>query len=231
MNHQYRRVCCTHCGYHIDVPIYCGNRFCSVCSGPRLKRVKLRLTTLISKAPFVSGHDFKHLTLTIQNRQDLPGMITHLIKSFKALRRTQFWKHHVYGGAFVIEVTGEPGSWHAHIHSILQCTWIKYESLLTIWMHISRGRGVFITRIPKTQCVKYLTKYLSKCSVSEQDISDIAPTLASYRLFQTFGKWHSIKTSFPKQPYPCPKCKVCAWLPFDILHADLISRYGSFTPP
>jgi len=229
--HQYRRVVCANCGYAIDVPIYCGDRFCPICSRPRLKRVRLRLESLIKQVPFISGNDLKHLTLTIRNQQNLPKMVAYLVKSFKTLRRTQFWQMHVYGGAFVIEVTGGKGSWHAHLHIIIQCKWIRYEHLLSIWQHITNGRGVYITRIPKTQVVKYLTKYLTKPAVSSDSEETAGRCLASYRLFQTFGKWHSIKVVLIKELYHCPECKACSWIPFDILHADLLSRNALKAPP
>jgi len=222
--HQYRRIICAYCGYTVDVPIYCGNRFCSVCSSPRLKRVRLRLTSIIKQTPFIPGYDFKHLTLSIRNRQDLPGMITFLITSFKLLRRTIYWKHHVAGGAFVIEVSGQPLSWHAHLHIVIQCNWMKWEHLLAAWSHVSRGRGVYITRIPKGDIIRYLTKYLTKPSVAPVHVEVIADPLKSYRLFQTFGKWHTIKVLILKEPALCPKCKAAAWIPFDIL-------YRGFTQP
>lgn len=230
MIHQYRRVVCDHCGYSVDVPIYCGNRFCIICGGPRLKRVRLRLESLITQVPFISGHDFKHLTLTIRNRQKLPEMVGYLIRCFKLLRRTSYWKEHVSGGAFVIEITGEPGSWHAHLHIIIQCSWMKWEHLVEIWQKVSKGRGVYITRIPKTQIVKYLTKYLTKPSVDDEHLNTVGSSLCSFRLFQTFGKWHSFKTVPTKKPHHCPKCDKTGWTPFDIFYAKLTSRYAKPVP-
>lgn len=229
-DHPFRVVICQNCGYTANVPIYCGNRFCNVCSAPRLKRVRNRLVSLVSQVPFVKGCDFKHLTLTIPNRQDLPRMLTHLISSFKRLRRSSLWRRHFVGGAFVIEVTGEPGSWHAHLHCVCQCSWVPWNELLKAWVKASHGRGVFIQRIPKSAIIAYLTKYMSKCSVSDEHLESIGSTLKGYRLFQTFGTWHSIKYFATKKPYPCPKCKVCAWMPYDIFHADLHNKYG-YRPP
>lgn len=217
MVHEFKSILCSFCGFEIRVPVYCGNRFCPICSGPRLARVQKRLNLLIKQIPFVKGCDLKHLTLTIMNCPDLDSMVANLVSSFRKLRHRRLWKSYVLGGAFVIEVTGDVGNWHAHIHSIIQSSYIPWKALLAEWMTCSNGRGVFIQRIPKREIVRYLTKYLSKNGVAPDLANTTGQALTGYRLFQTFGKWHGISTKLARTPYPCPKCKSTSWIPLDIL--------------
>lgn len=220
-SHDYRTIICTNCGFSRSVPIYCGNRFCDVCGRPRRLRVRRQLNHLISNIPFLLGQDFKHLTLTIRNRQHLDNMVNYLVRSFRRLRQTRYWKSHVSGGAFVIEVTGAPGNWHAHIHAVVKCKWMTWNHLLKHWIRCSGGRGVYIQRIPKTEIIRYLTKYITKSEVSDENLETASISLKSFRLFQTFGTWHAIKLSIPKQPYLCPRCGLHCWLPFDVFYSYL----------
>jgi len=208
--HNYTRLRCLHCDNYIDIPIYCGNRFCKICSKSRLCRVRERLKILVKSTTLVRGQSYKHLTLTISSQPDLPEMVKFLIASFRRLRQSKLWRRLVSGGAFVIEVTrGVTGAYHAHIHAVIQSFFIPYVDLLKAWSLASRGStGVYIQPIPIDQIVKYLTKYLSKqCEVPDPDEREMmGRTLGRFRLFQPFGSWHGIKTVLEKPPYVCPCC-------------------------
>lgn len=204
--HQYINILCTHCGHNFFVPIYCGNRFCQICSVKRQSRVRRRLKWLTSQVEPPRGYGFKHLTLTISNMPTLDDMVKKLTKSFRRMRQRAYWKNNVIGGAFVIEITGHPGDWHAHIHAIIEARWMNYDRLKAIWIACSGSTGIYITRLSKNKVVNYLTKYLTKSGVSEELQMCMSDALKSARLFNPFGKWYAMNCLY-RQPKPgCPAC-------------------------
>lgn len=215
--HEYRRICCLHCGKTFDVPVYCGNRFCEICSKPRLNRIRQRLSWLCSKVRLQPAYSLKHLTLTIKNQPDLDDMLKDLVKSFRKLRNRQFWKQHVLGGAFVLEVTGEPDNWHAHIHAIIESKFIDFYKLLDLWKICSPGKGVYLQRIPAGHVIGYLTKYLSKPSVPAEHLDEVSACIQGFRLFQPFGTWYAINNTFEMKRAGCPECGFQLFFPIDIL--------------
>lgn len=219
--HDFRQIVCLKCGHSITVPIYCGNRFCSVCSAPRLSRVRRRLNWIVEHVTPPKAYGIKFLTLTIQNEPDLPEMLKHLVKSFRRLRQRAFWKQHVLGGAFVLEVTGRPGNWHAHIHSVIEARYVPYDKLLALWIKVSGSRGVWIEKIPKRNVIGYLTKYLSKSSVPAEITDDVSEAISGFRLFQPFGSWYAVNLSFQTKKPGCPVCGSHDFLPSDILYRQL----------
>lgn len=220
-DHEFREITCLHCGHKITVPIYCGNRFCPICSIPRLSRVRRRLNWICSHVEPPRGYGFKFLTLTIRNEPDLPEMLKHLVKSFRKLRQRAFWKQYVRGGAFVLEVTGRPGNWHAHLHSVIEARFITYIKLLALWKTVSGSQGVWIEKLPKRNIVGYLTKYLSKCSAPDLVTDEISQSISGYRLFQPFGSWYAVNLTFQTEKRGCPNCGFHSWLPSDILYRQL----------
>ena len=205
-NHKYLAIMCTCCGKHFDVPVYCGDRFCDICSYSRHGRVRKRLGWLISRYVPTKGSFLKHLTLTIPNQENLPKMLRSLLKAFRSLRQTAYWRNHVKGGAFVIEITGKTGSWHGHLHIVLDSTYMKWSVLRDLWIKYSGGRGVWINAIPPSQALSYLTKYLSKPEVSDQDLSEVNASLKGFRLFQPFGTWFAVNQTYVNPPAQCSSC-------------------------
>jgi len=221
--HRFTTIICCHCGHEIQVPVYCGNRFCPICSRPRLNRVRQRIEFLIKNTKKEHGYGFKHLTLTIRNRTDLCGMLQHLTKSFRRLRQRRLWKHHVTGGAFVFEVTSKDGYYHAHIHCIIYARFIDWKSLLQLWIDCSGGRGVYLQRIPERQIVRYLTKYISKPSGSTDIEPDVQTSLSGFRLFSPFGTWYALSSKFVMKKATCPVCGKQAFFPLDLFYPSLKS--------
>ena len=177
-----------------------------------------------------TGSTFKHLTLTIQNQHDLPEMLKGIIKSFRRLRQRAAWKNKVSGGAFVLEVTGRPGNWHAHIHAVLVARYFPFDILLKLWKEVSSGQGVYIQHKPVGIVVSHLCKYLSKPDVPEQVMEEVSAELKSYRMFQPFGCWFKLMKLYVKKKYPCPKCGEQCWLPYDIFYNSLTTKYREFQP-
>ena len=222
-DHDWLKIICQHCGKKIDVPVYCGNRFCDTCSPRRLNRVKKRITWLMNNAKQVKGTRWKHLTLTIRSEEDLPGMIKNLICSFRRLRQRAYWKCHVTGGAFVIEITNNGNNWHAHIHAVISAYRIDWEKLRNLWVKCSRGStGVYITNAPASNLVHYLTKYLTKIDVPNELKLVAGRALKHTRLFQPFGTLYALNLTYRQPKSTCPDCKGLAdYMPYDIWYSQI----------
>jgi len=218
-NHEYCKVVCVNCGFSANVPVYCGNRFCNICSSARQKRVKKRINWMIKSRPHIKGTLLKHLTLTMRNSEDLPTMVKSLLRAFRRLRQRAYFKQCISGGAFVVELTNKGNQWHAHIHAVIQSHRVEWEKLRNLWKICSKGNtGVFIQNIPPVEAVRYLTKYVSKSELPE-DLQQIASdALKGFRLFNPFGSWYAINLEYKPEPSRCPKCDaIASYLPWDFI--------------
>lgn len=216
-SHTYRRIVCLSCGFTFDVPIYCGNRFCNTCARPRLRRIRAKLNALLTSVRPSPGYSIKFLTLTIPNTPDLRAAHLILLRSFRRLRQRALWNRRVRGGAYVLELTGNPSSWHLHLHAIIESRYIPVKQLSRTFEKAGGGRIVWITRIPPHAASLYLTKYLTKSSLPLDSQREASLALAGARLFQPFGSWHDLSLSLPKVHYVCPRCNSVAWSDLDTL--------------
>lgn len=216
MQHQFRRIVCSGCGESLDVPVYCGDRFCPVCSVTRSIRVKRRLTWLVDQQSKLPNQSFFFWTFSLKNCTDLTKGIKQLQLAFRRLRNRAYWKNHVTGGGFVIEIKGHPGNWHPHIHAILYSNWMKWDTVFTLWRKCSGGRGCYVKLIPKSAAVAYVTKYLSKPDVPDQVAIEISAALKGIRLFAPIGAWHAGNKSYPKKATPCKRCGSSHWMDWDV---------------
>ena len=218
--HNYRRIICLGCGGHHDVPIFCGDRFCPVCSVVRLARVKHRLRFLVELQLPIKSCGFRHITLTLTSESDLPTMIRHLTKAFQRLRNRQVWQRAIIGGAYVIEITGKPGRWHAHIHAVVYGYWLRWADIMRAWRKVSGSRGVYITNIPRTAAVNYLSKYLAKPDIPDSVTAEIAKSLKGIRLFAPIGEWFSNNQAYDKPVHPCLICGSKSWGDYYIMRGE-----------
>lgn len=188
-------------------------------------RIRDRITFLVDNIQPPSGYRTKHLTLTIKNQSDLSTMTLQILHSFKELRKTNSWKKHVNGGAFVVEVTGEHGNWHVHLHIIIEAKYYKWAELLKLWMKLSPGRGVYIQDIPKGEIILYLTKYISKTATPEDDRDELNEALKGSRLFQPFGSWYAINRLYELPPKHCPDCDHATFIVLSIMTEGVFDTF------
>ncbi len=205
--HEYIDIICGCCHKIIPVPVYCGIRFCPICSVVRQSRVRARLNWLINQVAPQSPYGFSHLTLTVPNMPNLRNMVKHLQDSFRRLRQRSFWKKRVRGGGFVIEITGSAGNWHAHLHIVIEARYMIYGYLVGAWESCSGGTGVYIQRIKKAGIVTYLTKYLTKTGESRVNVVNMSIALKNVRLFNAFGSWYGIFNRYVRPISLCSDCK------------------------
>lgn len=225
--HDFRSLSCGNCGHQISVPIYCGDRFCPVCSVARNSRVRSRLNFIVKQVENGAGYGFSHLTLTIQNTHDLAAGMRKLVSSFRKLRAKKWWKRHVDGGAFVLETTNKGNGWHVHIHAVIHSKFMSPKELSTLWWKCSGANYCDIRRKPKGVTAFYLCKYLSKNEVPEDLQPEASTALQNFRLYQPFGLWLNIAKRWRKPVYCCPHCKQHSWWPTDILYKDTADWYES----
>lgn len=151
-------------------------------------------------------------------------MVAFLVSCFKKYRATKLWKKSVLGGAFVIEVTGKKGDWHAHLHIVVESYWMDFKTHQPVWNAISKGAGWYCKVIPPAQVVRYLSKYLAKPGVEPDDLGSVNPVLRNYRLFQSFGSWYGGLADFKDPARKCPVCGGEHYAPFDILYTELLKE-------
>lgn len=224
-NHSFTKIFCGGCGEALDVPAYCGNRFCSVCSTSRAERVRNRLQSLVAAAPLRPGYSLKMITLTLPNSVAPRAGVARLLRSFRKLRSRSAWRGRVSGGAFVVEVSGRPNAWHCHIHALVHAKYIPVRMLSRLWNSVSPGYIVDIRQVSVRSSVPYLTKYLSKASVPEWLQIEVSNALKGSRLFQPFGDWFRLLPPVKKRPLPCNSCGGSVWLTmFDVLHLGRTAR-------
>jgi hypothetical protein len=131
----------------------------------------------------------------------------------------------VLGGCFVFEVAGRPGNWHLHIHAVLFAKYVPWSLLHSAWKQVSTGQAVYITSRPPAVVISYLTKYLTKSTLSAEIARAASAELPNLRLFTAFGGWHSINSKIPKLAAVCPKCGECSWMPLDLIEIGIRKGY------
>lgn len=220
MEHLYTTIVCTHCGHLIRVPVYCKNRFCDVCAPARRYRTQEKIKYLIKSADFTAGYFLGMVTVSLPNCLSLGEGIRKLQKSFSRLRRSALWKRSIRGGVYVIEITGSAGSWHPHIHALVEQKFISWRLFQAEWNRLTGATAFHVKKIPAGAAERYITKYLTKPAGSPADVESIAQELRHVRLFQPFGSWHGKIGSWTKAEYPCPDCGECVWLPIDLFNPD-----------
>lgn len=214
-DHVYRRFCCCGCGHTFDAPVYCGNRFCSVCNSGRRRRIKSKLQYIIQYAAVPKGYRWRFVTLTIPRQADLREGALALVQSFRKLRNRKFWKSRVAGGAYVLEVIGSPGNWFAHLHVLVLSSYIPQKQLASAWDKCSPGRIVHIKMIPPAAMINYVVKYVTKTDLKPEYQVEASNSLKNFRLFQPFGCLHVIAQACPKVLYTCESCGYDHFIPQD----------------
>lgn len=210
--HAIRRLYCSHCGFIIDAPVDCGDRFCNICSRRRAFRVRNRLRWLLHNSAPSQGYVLKMVTLSMPNCKQLDAGVRMLVQCFRRLRQSQIWLKNVEGGATIIEVKGRPNSWHPHLHILCYSRRLPWHPLRDRWTQISGGTACYIQNVNQDKALYYVTKYITKVDVPEFLEYSVGTVLKKFRLFQRFGSWHSLKIPKKLFDYPCPTCTKSIWV-------------------
>jgi hypothetical protein len=173
------------------------------------------------------GQSLKHVVLTVKSGPVLQETVDHLVNSFRKLRQRSWWKKHVTGGAYVIEITRSDAGWHPHIHAVVQSWFMPYNAFKKAWDSVSGAWGVSVCERPGYVIANYLTDYITKLPKDTTDSKSMSDALQNRRLFSPFGIWHSMKCPGFKVTFPCPKCGQTLWIPESILDR----QFQSHGPP
>lgn len=158
-----------------------------------------------------------HIILTCKNQDTLTPMLRHLVQSFRKLRNRKAWRRYVSGGAFVLEITGGPGDWHGHLHIVAQCLFFPQHLLLEKWRAVAGIAGAFIKPVGRQAIARYLSKYITKPSDSDQYVQEINDSLRNIRMFQPFGSWFKLLKKYTPKRFPCPRCGCQVWKSWDMI--------------
>jgi len=172
---------------------YCHDRFCEACGYLRQETIRTNLRTKLGDNP----HRF--LTLTLKSDgETLKELLDKLLKCFKRLRSTTFWKEKVHGGAAFIEVTAnaESRNWHPHIHAIIDGKWLDQSVLRKLWHSITGDSYVLDIRLirDRKSVANYISKYATKPLPTKivMDgvlLEEAVDALRGRKLCYTFGLW------------------------------------------
>lgn len=230
VSHSWRHYTCAGCGYEIDAPVCCGDRFCHVCNHRSRHRTYLRLEQICATAHSLSSKRIRFITFTQQTVPCVFDGVEKIVASFRRLRQTRWWKRHATGGAYVVEVTFSEGKWHCHIHALIQGEFMPQHALAAMWKKVKGGTVVDIRAIKaKSGLQGYLMKYITKTAVPDEHRATAASALKHLRLFSVFGSWHDIHVALPKVTTPCPHCHSTTWYPDSFMQAS--NRWDSWQPP
>jgi len=218
--HEYRRLVCSHCGQIVDVPIFCGDRFCPVCSGPRRARFKHRIESIVKLTKSKPGFRWRFITLTIPNSRDVAKALDTIYSSFRKLRSRQFWKSAVDGGICGAEVTSSATGFHVHLHILAFSRFIPQHQLAQQWKACSPGKIVDIRLIPVPAVAGYLAQYITKTELPDDVRLQVSDAFRNRRLFTVFGTCHDLKIPREKHPFPCKHCQHTDWMPLDRVLRD-----------
>lgn len=173
---------------------YCGDRFCKPCSRARAARGRRAIALLAGR------ESLRFITLTIATgSRNCTDALNHLLKSFRALRRSDIWTQNVKGGVAVVEakIGDGSGEWHVHLHCLCTGSYVAQRALSQAW-HAATGDSFIVdVRAVKDQEVglNYVCKYLGKgfdqsVLASPDHLRECINALSGRRLLTAFGDWY-----------------------------------------
>jgi len=178
----------------------CHDRFCIPCAQARGFAIATAL------AARMADTTTRFVTFTLRcNQRPLLERLDRLYTCFNLLRRREFWKTHVTGGAAFCEVKlgKTPGNWHVHLHCIVSGGWVEQSKLADEWFAVTGDSYVVdIQAIPDAAVrARYVAGYVSKPSSKDvyeipAALDEMVLALRGRRLCFTFGTWRGT----PLQP-------------------------------
>jgi len=204
---------------------FCHDRFCKPCAGQRSRRIAANLRK------YLQPHAYRFLTLTLRSdTESLADLLNLLLRSFRTLRRTEWWRHLVRGGCGFVEIkwSQHKQRWHPHLHVILESAWLEKSLISGTWYRIT-GQSFIVDIRPirdTDAAIGYITKYASKplnntFLARPERLQEAITALGGRRLCMTFGTWVAWKL------YDLPEKN--EWFPVCSLR-ELLNRVASGHP-
>lgn len=203
----------------------CRDRFCLPCAQWRASRVASALRAHVQDRPvlFVTltladawMHDDGAIASVAPAEADrsswtripLQDLLAKLYRSFSALRRCDFWKQEVKGGAAFLELKWQPRleRWHPHLHLMIEARFVPQDQLRAAWFRITKtSNSIDIQRVRDrdnavNECCKYASKPVTHAYADDEDLLDEAVrALRGKRFCNAFGTWRGLKLSAPPE--------------------------------
>lgn len=209
--HDFITLVCSHCGHLIQIPQYCGNRFCPDCSGHRRSALRTRINAIV-KSIHLRPHDsVKMLTLTVPRDRDLAVALNRLLAAFRRFRQRAYWGKNVRGGCYFVEFKRTADGWNPHLHCVIESAYMPVGKIAAHWASVSPGQIVDIRRIPVGAVINYVSKYVTKSDLPLDDQVLASEALKGRRLFTLFGVWGKVKLPENSAVVHCLSCAIGRW--------------------
>jgi hypothetical protein len=179
----------------------CRNRCCVACGVERSAIIAENL------AQFMEPADARFCTLTLRHSHSkLSDQLTRLYGCFAALRRREWWKSHVKGGAAFCEIklSDKTGLWHVHLHLIIHGSYLPQKELSREWLAVTGDSSIVDIRAisDHLHVARYVTKYVTKpidTSIfgNPDKLDEAISSLHGRRLCLTFGTWRGSRLCDP----------------------------------
>jgi hypothetical protein len=144
----------------------------------------------------------RFVTLTLKSStQSLKHQLDRLYDAFRALRRREFWKAHVFAGIAVAEVTRnrDTGAWHPHLHVIVDGTYMPQSALSDEWHTVTGDSSIVDIRAvhDRRTAAKYVACYVAKpaalLTLPPAAVIEFAYAVHGRRMLVAFGSAHRIR--------------------------------------
>lgn len=176
---------------------YCRDRWCRPCQKERSRIIAANLLE------HLDGYLPLFITLTIRTHGlTLHDAVIKLYNSFAQLRRTDFWRTRIQGGAVVCEIKRcqDDRRWHPHLHILATGKWIEQGWLGQKWHEITGDSYIVdVGRAASPEkTAYYLCKYLRKPAPAAiirnpAYLAECIKSLTGRRMVATFGSWRGLK--------------------------------------
>lgn len=183
---------------------HCRLRWCPLCARSRQGYITIQV-----KEWFQACIEPKLLTLTIRHTDSpLLEQIDRIYSSFRALRRSKFWRKNCRGGVWFFQITYNPKKreWHPHIHCVIDSKYLPYLKLRQLWHYYTSGSDILdIRSVYKIDdAASYVARYASRPHELRTLNIDCQKTLLrslyGKRMCGTFGTARSIQLSPFRNP-------------------------------
>lgn len=141
---------------------HCHNRWCPRCRVYVQNRTRRRIEKWLKTA---NRSALKFVTLTLRpSSRPLSEHLAHLLKSFRRLRSSRFWRALSVRGMGIAETTrGATGrDWHLHLHLIIESPYMDARKLSDAWRTASGGSFIVSVKgVRRDQATEKLIEYLA----------------------------------------------------------------------